>query len=250
MMRQAAALAAALAVAFALGCGSDNDAPTTPVVGTKTVAITAGQGSGRVTSSNNKIDCRFTNGAASGTCSAAFDSGSTATLTATPDAGNEFVAWSGDCTGATCQLSVTRDVTASPRFVATQAELTVELTTPNADDGAILFVVSGPSVLAVTPARRRGDARESHDGEWNDDEHDPVAWQPRERRGREGRRPRPGSRWHVHGADGPGSHARERRLLSTDGSERVSGDVASLSRAALDMRYGALHLRGALAPQP
>jgi Divergent InlB B-repeat domain len=152
MMRQAAALAAALAVAFALGCGSDNDAPTTPVVGTKTVAITAGQGSGRVTSSNNKIDCRFTNGAASGTCSAAFDSGSTATLTATPDAGNEFVAWSGDCTGATCQLSVTRDVTASPRFVATQGELTVELTTPNADDGAILFVVSGPSVLAVTPA--------------------------------------------------------------------------------------------------
>jgi hypothetical protein len=151
MMRQAAALAAALAVAFALGCGSDNDAPTTPVVGTKTVAITAGQGSGRVTSSNNKIDCRFTNGAASGTCSAAFDSGSTATLTATPDAGNEFVAWSGDCTGATCQLSVTRDVTASPRFVATQGELTVELTTPNADDGAILFVVSGPSVLAVTP---------------------------------------------------------------------------------------------------
>jgi hypothetical protein len=152
MMRQAAALAAALAVAFALGCGSDNDAPTTPVVGTKTVAITAGQGSGRVTSSNNKIDCRFTNGAASGTCSAAFDSGSTATLTATPDAGNEFVAWSGDCTGATCQLSVTRDVTASPRFVATQGELTVELTTPNADDGAILFVVSGPSVLGITPA--------------------------------------------------------------------------------------------------
>lgn len=97
--RQSAVLAAIVGVAFALGCGSDNDAPTTPRVVTKTVAITGGQGSGRVTSSEGKLDCRLTNGAASGpTCAAAFDSGSVAALTAVPDAGQEFVAWSGDCT--------------------------------------------------------------------------------------------------------------------------------------------------------
>jgi hypothetical protein len=151
--RQAAAAAAILAVAFAIGCGSDNDAPTTPRPGTRTVAVSGGQGNGRVTSTDNRIDCRLTSGAGSGTCSAAFDSGAVVTLTATPDAGQEFVAWSGDCTGATCQLSVTRDVTASPRFVAAQGVLTMALTTPNPDDGAILFTVTGPSVLGVTPGQ-------------------------------------------------------------------------------------------------
>ena len=143
---------AMLALTFAAACGGDDDAPITPPpAGTQTVSVSGGQGSGRVTSNDNKIDCRFTNGTASGTCSAAFASGSVATLTATADAGQEFVAWSGDCTGATCQLTLTRDVTVSPRFVAAQVARAIELATPNADDGAILFSVTGPSVLGVTP---------------------------------------------------------------------------------------------------
>ena len=144
--------AALLAVALAAGCGGSDD-PVDPTRSTKTVTISGALGSGRVTSSDAKIDCRIANGVTSGpTCTAAFDSGSTTTLAATADTDQEFVAWSGDCTGATCQLSVTRDVTASPRFAALQATLSLTLATPNADDGAILFTVSGPSILGVTPA--------------------------------------------------------------------------------------------------
>jgi hypothetical protein len=151
-VRQAEAVAASLVLVFGVACGGDDDAPTNPPpASTNTVSVSGGQGSGRVTSNDSKIDCRFANGTASGTCSAAFTTGSVATLTATPDAGQEFVAWSGDCTGATCQLTVSRDVIASPRFVVTQGARTMELSTPNADDGAILFTVTGPSVLGVTP---------------------------------------------------------------------------------------------------
>ena len=145
--------AAVLAVAFAAGCG-DSDDPVNPNRPTKTIAISGAVGSGRVASSDGKIDCRVVNGATSGpTCSAAFDSGSVATLTATADTDQEFVAWAGDCSGATaCQLTVTRDATVSPRFAALQATVSVTLATPNADDGAVLFTVSGPSILGVTPA--------------------------------------------------------------------------------------------------
>jgi hypothetical protein len=74
------------------------------------------------------------------------------TLTATAETDQEFVAWSGDCTGTTCQLNVTKDVTASPRFAAVAVSLNVSLATPNADDGAIVFTISGPSINGFTPA--------------------------------------------------------------------------------------------------
>jgi hypothetical protein len=123
--------AAALALALALGCG-DDDGPVNPQRSIKNVTVAGGAGSGRVT--------------------AAFDSGAVATLTATADAGQEFIAWSGDCTGSSCQLTVTRDLSASARFAALQAPLTMELITPNGDDGAILFAITGPSILGVTPS--------------------------------------------------------------------------------------------------
>lgn len=137
--------------AFIYACG-DSDDPTPPVA-KKTVTISGAVGSGRVTSTANGIDCVIANGVASGTCSAAFDSGSVASLTATAATDQEFVAWSGDCTGsAACTITLTRDATVAPRFVANRATLTLTLTTPNADDGGIRFAVSGPSILAVTPA--------------------------------------------------------------------------------------------------
>jgi hypothetical protein len=142
----------ALLSGAALVACSDSDDPTKPKV-TKTVSISGAVGSGRITTPDSKIDCKITNGAASGpTCSAAFDSGAVVTLTATGDADQEFVAWSGDCSGATCQLNVTRDVTASPRFAALAVSLNLSLATPNADDGAMVFTISGPSINGITPA--------------------------------------------------------------------------------------------------
>jgi hypothetical protein len=73
------------------------------------------------------------------------------TLTAVADAGQEFIAWSGDCTGTTCQLSVMRDMSASPRFAVAQGALTIDLVAPSADDGAVMFTLSGPSIVGVTP---------------------------------------------------------------------------------------------------
>jgi hypothetical protein len=138
---------------FAVGLAScsDDDSPVNPQRPTKTLGITGAAGSGRVTSSDGKIDCRVANGATTGpTCSATIDSGTVTTLTAVADAGQEFIAWSGDCTGTTCQLTVTRDMSASPRFVAAQGTLTIDFVTPNADDGAIVFTVTGPTILGVS----------------------------------------------------------------------------------------------------
>jgi len=137
--------------AFIYAC-SDSDQPTPPGA-TKTLTIASAVGSGRVTSTGSRIDCLIANGVASGTCSAAFDSGSVASLTATAGTDQEFVAWGGDCTGsAACTVTLTRDATASPQFAANRATLSMTLTTPNADDGGIVFTVSGPSILGVTPA--------------------------------------------------------------------------------------------------
>jgi len=150
--RRLIALGAIAASASVMHACSDSDDPTPPGA-TKTLTIAGGVGSGRVTSTPNRIDCAITNGVASGACSAAFDSGAAVSLTATAATDQEFVAWAGDCGGSTvCTLTLTRAATAAPQFAATGATLTMTLTTPNADDGGIVFTVSGPSILGVTPA--------------------------------------------------------------------------------------------------
>jgi hypothetical protein len=62
----------------------------------KTFALSVsktGNGTGTVASSPSGISC-------GATCSASFNSGTSVTLTATPDAGSGFTAWSGACSGA------------------------------------------------------------------------------------------------------------------------------------------------------
>src|SRR5213078_1010894 len=76
-----------------------------------TLTVTkAGSGSGTVTSSPPGINC-------GPTCSAAYDSGTRVTLTATPAAGSIFGGWSGcdAVSGATCSVTMTaaRAVTAT-----------------------------------------------------------------------------------------------------------------------------------------
>ena len=69
----------------------------------------SGTGAGAVTSSPSGINC-------GSTCSASFETGTSITLTATPNPGNTFGGWSGACSGAaacTVTLSANSSVTAT-----------------------------------------------------------------------------------------------------------------------------------------
>jgi hypothetical protein len=75
-----------------------------PVVTNYPLTVTkTGTGSGTVTSSPPGIDC-------GSTCSAHFPSGTSVTLTASPNTGSTFTGWSGACTGSspTCVVSMTQ----------------------------------------------------------------------------------------------------------------------------------------------
>jgi len=104
------------------------DIPPPPPPGKHRLAVVV-QGSGRVTSSPQGIDC------SSGTCTAAFDSGTSVTLTATPAAGFNFSGWSSDCSGpSACTVTLSNDATVFANFVAgpppppTQVHLTASVT--------------------------------------------------------------------------------------------------------------------------
>jgi hypothetical protein len=80
---------------------SDRSVTATFVRQRSVTIFPAGTGSGTVTSNPPGVDC-------GSTCSAAFDAGSTVTLTATPAPGSRFAGWSGDCSG-TDPCTVTMD---------------------------------------------------------------------------------------------------------------------------------------------
>jgi len=89
-----------------------------------TLTITkAGSGSGTVTSSPAGIDC-------GGTCSAEFASGSTITLTATPDISSTFTGWSGDADCTDGVVTMNTDVTCTATF-----DLKSYTVTPSAGSG-------------------------------------------------------------------------------------------------------------------
>jgi hypothetical protein len=71
----------------------------------------AGAGRGKVTSSPAGLSCPTA-------CSLEFQSGTSVTLTATPERGSKLAAWSGACTGkaATCTIAVGGDWTATAVF--------------------------------------------------------------------------------------------------------------------------------------
>lgn len=144
-----ASIASTLISLFA--CGGGGEIVVTPPKTPRTVSV-IGTGSGRIASQDAKIDCQITGGVASGAkCSASYDSGTVVVLTATPDPDQEFKAWSGgDCNGvSSCNLTVTRDVTASAAFVRAIETLSLEFTTPANDDGAAIIKLDGPSILGI-----------------------------------------------------------------------------------------------------
>jgi len=82
-------------------------------------------GKGTVTSTDGIINC--TNG--SGTCSAAYASGSTVTLNASAATGQTFTGWSGACSGRNaCSLVMNSNLTATATFVTTPAWAVVHKT--------------------------------------------------------------------------------------------------------------------------
>ncbi|WP_448605207.1 InlB B-repeat-containing protein [Thermoflexus hugenholtzii] len=66
----------------------------------------AGRGSGKVTSSDDNINCTIVAGAVSGDCTENYEQGTYITLTATPDPGSSFIRWSGDCSGTSPSIIV------------------------------------------------------------------------------------------------------------------------------------------------
>jgi len=79
-----------------------------------------GAGAGRIESAPEGIDC-------GSDCTAEFLQGTVVTLAATPDPRNEFVGWSGDCSGATptCEVTLDGDRSASAEFDGVSFELAV-----------------------------------------------------------------------------------------------------------------------------
>ena len=80
-------------------------------------------GNGTVTSDPPGIDCRWL----SGTCWASFRSGTVVNLTATPDSGESFIGWGGDCSGTngTCAVTMSENRQVSASFTSPYYRLTV-----------------------------------------------------------------------------------------------------------------------------
>ncbi len=111
--------------------------PVTPV--THTLSVTdAGTGSGTITSNPTGIDC-------GSTCSLAFATGASVTLTATPTGGSTFTGWSGGgCSGtSTCVVTMNADTSVTATFTA--APVTHTLSVTDAGTGSVSSSPAGIS---------------------------------------------------------------------------------------------------------
>ncbi|MBJ74483.1 MAG: hypothetical protein CMN31_24660 [Sandaracinus sp.] len=95
-----------------------------------------GAGSGVVTSTPGAIDC-------GATCSDDFEHGTRVTLTATPAASSELVAWGGDCSGSspTCEVDVNGARSVTAEFGLAPRTLTVMVTGDG--DGSVVSMPAG-----------------------------------------------------------------------------------------------------------
>jgi hypothetical protein len=130
MVVSAATRQAALIACVAAGLATGAAAQTASFKLTVSFSDGIYQGTAKVTSTPAGIDCRsessgFTPNA--GTCSVEFPAGTAVTLTATPLYGGTLDGWVGACAGqgATCQISMTETLTASPKTIAKTYTLTV-----------------------------------------------------------------------------------------------------------------------------
>jgi hypothetical protein len=115
-----------------------------------TISLTGiGTGSGVITSAPSGLACTIATGVATGTCSAAFDAGSTVTLTAAGTANASFDGFTGGCTGVTCSLTMQSNVTTPvvAGFTAAPQRLTVAAGSGSAGTGVI---TSSPAGISCT----------------------------------------------------------------------------------------------------
>ncbi|MBS2024254.1 MAG: hypothetical protein JST92_17775 [Deltaproteobacteria bacterium] len=101
----------------------------------------AGSGSGAVSSTPAGLSCP-------GTCSATFDSGTSVALTAAPAGSSVFNGFSGDCTGATCALSVT----STKNVTATFASLRTLTIVASGSGGGAVSSTSTPAIACTASA--------------------------------------------------------------------------------------------------
>ena len=124
---------------FTLNEDSEVDAPFDLIDRSLTVN-TGGAGSGTV---------QCDTGSGPEACAATYPHGTEVTLTATANPGSEFAGWSGDCTGATCELTMDADKTVEATFDLIDRSLTVN--TGGAGSGTVQCDTgSGPEACAAT----------------------------------------------------------------------------------------------------
>lgn len=115
------------------------------------LAVTgSGTGNGTIVGTPAPINCAWRNGSTSGQCLAQYPEGTSITLTATAEAGSQFVGWNGECTtvnGANCTFTMN----ANKAPVATFRALTTYRITAGLGNGTGT-VTSSPSGMVCTVA--------------------------------------------------------------------------------------------------
>ncbi|MES3035851.1 MAG: hypothetical protein V4813_17750 [Gemmatimonadota bacterium] len=114
-------LTAVVAVAAISACSGGSKGPTQvtePPASTIALSVAgSGTGSGKVVSQPAGIDCVMSAGSVSGTCTARFSPGTLVTLQTEPATTSVFLAFSGDCTSATCQTTMQAPRVVTATFV-------------------------------------------------------------------------------------------------------------------------------------
>ena len=107
----------------------------------------SGTGTGLIRSADTHINC-------GDSCNYTYNYGDSTILTATPDTGNTFVGWSGDCSGTgTCSLSMTANKNAIATFDITAFIITA-IAGQNgsiAPSGSIAVAIGASQTYTITP---------------------------------------------------------------------------------------------------
>ncbi|MEI6205690.1 MAG: FG-GAP-like repeat-containing protein [Desulfuromonadales bacterium] len=104
-------------------------------------AAKSGSGSGTVTSNPTGISC-------GSTCSSSFTSGTSVTLTASPDSGSTFAGWSGACSGTgTCNVTMSAAKSVTATFTLSPQTTTPSINYYHQSDGIVAGLTTNGSTV-------------------------------------------------------------------------------------------------------